>query len=351
MLGVPTMMFFAVTNLLDGNVFIFVSALISAMALIVGMIILIKVNSGDWVYRTVAFLYICLISYMILLGGVDGSKALWSYTVPLICCFLFGYKEGGAWSALIVFIASFCFTQTTILSIDIFQYTPNFQIRFIITYTFCTIIAMWLEYSRYSLLKQSHAISTDLIKKQAKLEAEIVYRKDLEQELITTARIDPLTDTLNRGAFFVTAKNEWDKHVRNSTVFSFAVLDLDHFKSINDTYGHPIGDEVLVNIARCCIKSLRSFDLFGRIGGEEFALVFSETTEKEAYAILERLRLEVENAGLEYEGGTIRCTVSIGLFTSCPPSETLSDIYKKADVALYQAKNSGRNKICTQQEG
>ncbi|MCJ8318603.1 MAG: GGDEF domain-containing protein [Colwellia sp.] len=343
-LGIPTMCIFGVSNLLKGNNLIFVFAIASAFGLIAGLALLRKIKKGYWVYRSNALLFVCLISYMIIIGGDDGSKALWAYTIPLICCFLFGTKEGGMWSSLVMVIAIFTFSQSTIFSIEVHNYPPSFQVRFIITYVFCTIISMWLEHSRNFFLKQSEASGADLIKKHTKLKEEIKYRKKLEKELITIARIDKLTGILNRGAFFSTAEKEWAKHARNSKPLSFAVLDIDHFKTINDQFGHPAGDDVLINITRCCINSIRSFDMFGRIGGEEFALLFAETELDVIKSVLERLRLAVESTSVEYEGKLITCTISIGLYTVIPPNETLTEMYKKADCALYQAKNSGRNK-------
>jgi len=344
-LGIPTMFVFGVTNFFNGKTIIFAFAFTTALALIVGLVLLKNIKNGYWVYRTNALLYVFLVGYMITVGGDDGSKALWSYTIPLICCFLFGSKEGGIWSSVVLLIAMVNFTQENLLPIEIYNYSPNFQIRFIITYIFCTIISMWLESSRHFYLKQSEMIRANLIEEQAKLKSEIESRKILEKELLTITRIDTLTGVLNRGAFFSAAEKEWDKHARKSKALSFAILDIDHFKTINDQFGHPVGDDVLIQITQCCINSLRSFDIFGRIGGEEFALIISETEINETKDILERLRLNIENTNIEYDGKIISCTISIGLCTVIPPNENLTQMYKKSDYALYQAKNSGRNKI------
>jgi len=344
-LGIPTMSVFGVTNLFNGKAIISVFAFTTAFGLIAGLMLLKNIKNGYWVYRTNAFLYVCLVGYMITVGGDDGSKSLWSYTIPLICCFLFGSKEGGIWSSVVLLIAMVNFTQENLLPIEIYNYSPNFQIRFIITYIFCTIISMWLESSRHFYLKQSEMIRSNLIEEQTKLKSEIESRKILEKELLTITRIDTLTGVLNRGAFFSAAEKEWDKQARKSKALSFAILDIDHFKTINDQFGHPAGDDVLIQITQSCINSLRSFDIFGRIGGEEFALIISETEINETKDILERLRLNIENTNVEYDGKIISCTISIGLHTAIPPNENLNQMYKKADLALYQAKNSGRNKI------
>ena len=184
MLGLPTMLVFGVDNLLNGNNLIFVFCLVTAFGLFTGLVILKNIKNSSWVYRIIALLFVGLVNYMIIIGGDDGSKALWSYILPLFCCFIFGVKEGAIWSSIVLIMAIFTFTQSSIFSIEIYSYSPSFQLRFIITYVFCTIISMWLEHSRKFFLKQSEAISADLIKEHAKLLEEIEHRKKLEKELI-----------------------------------------------------------------------------------------------------------------------------------------------------------------------
>jgi len=348
-LGIPTMVIFGGVNLFQHNYLISFFAIVTAVGLIAGLFILRRLKNGAWVYRVNAFLYFCLICYMIVVGGEDGSKALWAYTVPLIICFLLGKKEGGLWASLVATFAVIAFTQPSIFSIEVYPYSTSFQLRFFITYSFCTVISVWLESSRNFFLKQSNAVSADLVKEHEKLKAEIEYRKILEEELKTLARIDPLTGVLNRGAFFSAAQTQWNKHARSATEFSFAILDIDHFKDVNDKYGHPAGDEVLAALSKSCITSIRDFDIFGRVGGEEFAFLFAETGLVEAKEIVDRLRISIESLSVDYDGQPINCTVSIGLYTAVPPNESITRIYKKADLALYQAKGSGRNKICIYQ--
>jgi len=347
LLGIPTMLIFGLVNLFQANHFIFAFTLVAACCLMIGGLALKQVKNVNLIYRVNTFIYVSLVGSMIIIGGTGGSKALWAYVVPLICCFLFGKKEGGMWSMVVLIIAIFAFSQTNILSIEVYNYSASFKVRFIITYVFCTIISIWLENSRHYFLEKSEAISADLKKEHIKLKAEIEYRKELEQELIMIARIDPLTGILNRGAFFSTAEKHWNKHVRSAQPLSLAILDIDHFKAVNDQFGHPAGDDVLIKLTQCCANSIRSFDVFGRIGGEEFGLLFAETDLTEAELILERLRLSIESTQIEYQGQYISCTISIGLFCIIPPDEVLTVMYKNADFALYQAKNSGRNKICS----
>jgi len=345
-LGIPTMLSFGVINLIQRQFLVSIFAFSTVVGLIFGLFLLKNMRNGEWIYRCNALLYLCLICYMIAIGGEDGSKLLWSYTLPLICCFLLGTREGGIWSSFVVVFAFFSFNHPEAFVNDGYAYSSSFKIRFLITYIFCSIISMWLESSRHFFLDKSKAVSAELVKEHTKLKEEIEFRKSLEQELKRIARIDPLTGILNRGAFFLAAEKEWNKHVRNSKTMSFAVLDIDHFKIINDKYGHPAGDQMLINVVHSCVNSIRGFDIFGRIGGEEFAMLFTETDLAEAKMVLERLRENVENTIVEYEGEKLRCTISIGLYCVIPPSDVISGIFKKADLALYQAKVSGRNKVC-----
>jgi diguanylate cyclase (GGDEF)-like protein len=120
------------------------------------------------------------------------------------------------------------------------------------------------------------------------------------------------------------------------------MIDADHFKRINDTYGHQTGDEVLREISTRCRQTLRSNDVFGRYGGEEFLVVFPETTIDEAGAVAERLRVAVGGQPIQIGDKALEVTVSIGL-ASHAPGHDLDKLVERADAALYAAKQSGRN--------
>jgi diguanylate cyclase (GGDEF)-like protein len=123
------------------------------------------------------------------------------------------------------------------------------------------------------------------------------------------------------------------------------LLDLDRFKRINDTFGHHVGDQVLVKFCAVAMAALRPDDLFGRLGGEEFASLLPDTSLDEGLAVAERIRSSFEATTLEAGANTLAVTVSVGVEMSIDPSPNLADIIKAADRALYRAKANGRNRV------
>jgi len=123
------------------------------------------------------------------------------------------------------------------------------------------------------------------------------------------------------------------------------MLDLDHFKRINDTFGHHVGDMVLQAAVRVCRTILRATDIFGRVGGEEFAAILVETDSNEAAAVAERLRAGLAALTVNSEQGPVRFTVSIGLASLEKEDASFEAVLRRADRALYQAKEAGRNRV------
>jgi diguanylate cyclase (GGDEF)-like protein len=161
------------------------------------------------------------------------------------------------------------------------------------------------------------------------------------------SKYDFLTGALSRRAFFEAAYKELRRSARTTQKFTLLIFDVDHFKKINDTYGHAVGDQVLVHIAKRVQTLLRASDYFGRIGGEEFALLFPETGDVQASIVAERLRHALDwkvLAESNAEGQAVQpaYTVSIG-FAVLDHLESLEDVMARADAALYDAKSSGRN--------
>jgi diguanylate cyclase (GGDEF)-like protein len=170
-------------------------------------------------------------------------------------------------------------------------------------------------------------------------------------ELEEWATLDALTGVANRRHFYNLAGLELDHAYRMGRSISVLVLDIDHFKKINDAWGHAVGDEALKAFASACRDALREPDILGRIGGEEFAVALPNTRAEEALMIAERLRRQVEAASVPLEeGGAVSFTVSIGVMTSPPRTKTagqrcdIEALLTSADVALYRSKAEGRNR-------
>lgn len=157
---------------------------------------------------------------------------------------------------------------------------------------------------------------------------------------------DSLTGLSNRNHFYVRGHNEFSQANRRSDALACLFLDVDHFKKINDSYGHYVGDQVLIKIAELLSENARDYDEVSRLGGEEFAILMPSTDSLAAFKIAQRIRECIEITQIDVEEKKLRVTVSIGV--ACYPDINVSNVeelLKKADEALYQAKRSGRNKI------
>jgi diguanylate cyclase (GGDEF)-like protein len=166
----------------------------------------------------------------------------------------------------------------------------------------------------------------------------------VEQEMRSLASYDSLTGLLSRHAFFDNASNYVSLAQREHRPFSVMIIDLDHFKLINDRYGHPAGDAVLKLFADVTNSVARRSDIVGRMGGEEFAIVLPSTTAVEALEFSQRLHTAINKAVLTFKDKAIKYTASIGLTEFDSDSEdNIDDLLARADLALYQAKHSGRN--------
>jgi diguanylate cyclase (GGDEF)-like protein/PAS domain S-box-containing protein len=175
---------------------------------------------------------------------------------------------------------------------------------------------------------------------------DIDERKQTEEGVQRLVGTDMLTGALNRRALFEQAEAVLAQASRHGSRLSVAMLDLDKFKQLNDTHGHAAGDLVLQRFAMICRNCLRPYDLFARIGGEEFVVVLVDTEPAEAWRVLERLREAVEASELDIGGVRIRMTVSMGL-AILEPDGSLEGALYRADQALYGAKEGGRNRIHT----
>ena len=168
------------------------------------------------------------------------------------------------------------------------------------------------------------------------------------QELSRLARYDELTGLYNRATFFHDAAISFDLNKRQGiTTGSVLMMDIDYFKTINDTYGHAVGDEVLRSIGSIMLKRFRRTDTCGRYGGEELCVWMPTTDVKGALQVAEEMRLAVEKKVFDIDGLICSVTISIGLASvKDVEPEDFDDLMKKADVALYDAKRAGRNRIC-----
>lgn len=183
----------------------------------------------------------------------------------------------------------------------------------------------------------------------------LLQRSLRHNQLVNASRIDSKTGLLNAGTWEREAAAEVARAVRTRTPLALALVDIDHFKAVNDTFGHLAGDRALNAIARTFRIFLREYDLIGRFGGEEFAFLLPQTKAVDAYGIAERIREHVASTPLDVgdltDGGHVRVTLSIGVAAlganwSTSTGSQITDLLAAADRALYQAKRAGRDRVC-----
>jgi diguanylate cyclase (GGDEF)-like protein/PAS domain S-box-containing protein len=172
----------------------------------------------------------------------------------------------------------------------------------------------------------------------------------LQRELENQANRDFLTDVASRRYFFTLGSQELARAERYAGEVSMLMLDVDHFKEVNDTYGHAAGDLVLKGVAQLCKEALREVDVLGRIGGEEFAILLPQTSGEVALDVAERIRQAVKDSGIhistQADATPVHVTVSIGVSTIGTAGVTIDALLQAADTALYQAKQSGKDRVC-----
>jgi len=169
--------------------------------------------------------------------------------------------------------------------------------------------------------------------------------KKTQAQLEVLARQDSLTGAINRRYFDERANEEFSRADRELGVIAIVEFDLDHFKRINDRFGHAMGDEVLKVVSSICRAVLRGATLFARIGGEEFAVLLTQATREGALILAERLRAAVAEAGLHFANEEVATTISVGVAVRQAGGESVESCLRRADSAMYAAKSNGRNQV------
>ncbi len=171
---------------------------------------------------------------------------------------------------------------------------------------------------------------------------------DARERLLESARTDVLTGLMNRRAFFERVAEEHERFERSESPYGLMMLDIDHFKKLNDTYGHPEGDRVLRTFARRLERTLRAVDVVARFGGEEFIVLLPESDGEAARTAGERVRQTIAGERFSLETTEVEVTVSVGIAAQSPESPvTPDDLLHRADRAMYRAKRDGRDRVRT----
>ena len=174
----------------------------------------------------------------------------------------------------------------------------------------------------------------------------LLQRSLMHQQLQAAARTDAKTGLLNAAAWQREADTELSRAQRTHDPLALLLIDIDHFKRVNDTHGHLVGDQVLIGVATTLCNQLRDYDVVGRFGGEEFVVLLPGADTVEACRVAERLRGRVRRLAVPAEDGTVAVTISVGVALFRVHGSDLIELLAAADLALYRAKESGRDRVC-----
>lgn len=225
-----------------------------------------------------------------------------------------------------------------------YERLERFPVVVLVTQSLDTVLSAWRLWRDRALLGGAGLTLLTLVF-TAFLHRALRARRIAEREMRWLARTDSLTNLPNRRALFQFAEHEFKRARRYYRPFALLMLDIDHFKRINDTYGHAAGDQVLHSCAAGWKQVLRGQDLIGRTGGEEFCAILPETTLETAFQIAQRLRVFTSELPFPEISNDIVVTVSIGVASLEPSDDQLAEMLERADRALYQAKKSGRDRV------
>ncbi|GAB4430645.1 MAG: hypothetical protein Kow002_19010 [Anaerolineales bacterium] len=273
-------------------------------------------------------IYISSVGVMLISGGIHSSSVVWQIFVPVAAFIMAGIWAGLRWGfiCLITVFTFYVLEINGIASFPGFETTQTDRLIDLAGAIIATSIAIW-----YS----------DSLKSRSLRELE-----EAQEKLNYYATIDPLTNTYNR-RYFIDQSEKRIKRIYTSQGYaSFLLFDIDHFKQINDTHGHIIGDQILRGVANACSQYLRPDDILGRFGGEEFVVLLPDTNVGHARRIAERLRSLIEKTPIQTDIGAIRVTISVGVAATAKPEPvSLEQLIFRADQAMYMAKQAGRNKV------
>ena len=277
--------------------------------------------------------YFSLLGTALYTGGIDGSSIVWVAFLPIAATIMAGTTDGLVWGAISVSTIAGMYVLNRTLGIDVTLLPSTSLDRMIdlIAVTSVTGTAIWLN---------------------EKAKARAMDHLEGAQALLNhMAWVDPLTNVFNRRYFFDRAKIELDLAKVQESRTSILLLDIDHFKNINDSYGHHVGDQILTGLVALCQENLREIDTLARLGGEEFVILLPETDLAQAHYIAERLRGTLEHTPINTDSGLLNVTVSIGVMSHHTSDAELPvhKLVQRADQAMYRAKRSGRNRVVTWQ--
>lgn len=249
-----------------------------------------------------------------------------------------GYKENDIIGGVRISI------PTTIYEKNIQMITSKTKIHDFVTVITSILFLIIIIYTINSIYKREKKIKRLNKTLENKVETRTKELKKANEKLLKISTIDDLTQIPNRRYFFDIANKTFFLSKRNEEIFSILYMDIDFFKNVNDTYGHQEGDKVLKLLASIIDKDIRKTDTFARVGGEEFIILLNNTNEEQAIIFAEKIRKKIEDITYTINKNKLNITISLGISQYYKEDKSLDNLLSRADEALYEAKNTGRNK-------
>ncbi|NVJ60191.1 MAG: GGDEF domain-containing protein [Gammaproteobacteria bacterium] len=312
----------ATTAAINGNLPLSLSLYLAAFSFLFGYTYQYFTGKTELCSIIIIYALFTLLTYLIYAGGVNNTGPLWIFMFAPCSLYIHGLQKGlrdiGVF--LVVISTLLFYPENAWLSTE---YSHEFKLRLIYSFLTITFLSAIYEYSRAKAF-------TNLV--------------EISQKFEQQAKIDPLTKVSNRRDALSILNYEVDRSERENEVVSVALFDLDYFKTINDTFGHDAGDQVLIKVAGMLQSITRKQDTVARWGGEEFFLIFPRTNIKDAFIIAEKIRKLLSETLLDYKGTRFHVTTSIGI-SEIRAGDQIEKQINVADQRLYKAKAAGRNCI------
>ncbi len=322
LVSIILLVIFAMDGLRTGNNLL--TIIVLASAFVAGVNYLFLFLTGNYrvssLVTVILMMLLCL--YLLCSGGNDNTGPLWFFVLPSLVFYVLGLRQGLR-TLSILFGITVCILYVPDNPLLQTAYPAPFIHRFVGALFSVCVIAFAYEYTREDGRREL---------------------LNLSQKLDQLSRIDELTGLSNRRDIVEQMQNEMSRFERSGHHFSVLIADIDHFKGVNDSYGHECGDNVLQQVAQVFSQNTQKRDTVARWGGEEFLVFLPETTGQQAEKTAERLRRAIEDMVTVCGSKSVSITVSIGV-AEYQPRQTLNELINFADKCLYQGKKRGRNRV------
>ncbi|WDD99442.1 GGDEF domain-containing protein [Thalassomonas actiniarum] len=286
----------------------------------------------------IAIFYFISLAGMVTFGNLSSYNVFFGLSVTV--CVIFFSLKASLWLIAFIILTQLSFAYS-------YGQTDSLMIK-IISQNAQTLVWMNLTSFIAAVATSSLGIGWLYHSLKASLESLKVKNEQLEQakaELTRLATTDPLTQLPNRRGLLKFSENAMAQYQRHHRPFCVLMLDIDHFKQVNDTLGHEAGDKVLADVARVLSLQVREYEIAARFGGEEFVLIAIDSSLLQGEKIAERVRAAVEEKNISFQSQSLSVTCSIGISTITPADTSFEQVLKRADLGVYQAKANGRNRV------